>query len=45
MDFGASMFFTDDSMAHAIASLESEKADTILPVLDTWAELIRRVNG
>jgi hypothetical protein len=26
-------------------SLMSEKAETILPVLDTWAEIIRRVNA
>ena len=26
-------------------SLPSEKADTILPVLDRWAEIIRPVNG
>ena len=27
------------------ASLESEKADKILPILDRWADVIRRVNG
>jgi probable F420-dependent oxidoreductase len=37
--------YQDLGVARAITSLESEKADTILPVLDTWAELIRRVNG
>ncbi len=26
-------------------SLMSEKADVILPILDTWAEIIRKVNG
>jgi hypothetical protein len=26
-------------------SLPSEKAETILPVLDRWAEIIRLVNG
>jgi hypothetical protein len=26
-------------------SLMSEKEDTILPILDRWAEIIRAVNG
>ena len=37
--------YQDLGVARAITSLESETAATILPVLDTWAELIRRVNG
>jgi hypothetical protein len=28
-----------------VFSLESEKADTILPVIDGWTKLMRQVNG
>ena len=31
--------------SRAACNLESEKADTILPVIDGWAALIRQVNG
>jgi len=32
-------------VARVVFNLESEKADTILPVVDSWAALMRRVNG
>jgi probable F420-dependent oxidoreductase len=37
--------YQDMGVARAITSIESEKAETVLPVLDQWAEVIRRVNG
>jgi hypothetical protein len=35
--------YRDRGIARAVVSLSSAKADEILPVLDRWAELIRRV--
>ena len=37
--------YEDLSVNRVSCSLMSEKADTILPVLDTWADIIRKVNG
>jgi len=37
--------YRDQGIARVVVSLPSEKADTILPVLDRWAELIRQVNA
>ncbi len=37
--------YQDIGVNRVSCSLESEKADTILPVLDQWADIIRRVNG
>lgn len=32
-------------VASVYPSLPSEKADTILPILDRWVEVMRQVNG
>ena len=37
--------YRDLGIVRACVSLPSEKEDTILPVLDRWAALIRSVNG
>ena len=37
--------YRDLNVDRVSTSLPSEKADTILPVLDRWAEIIRMVNG
>jgi hypothetical protein len=37
--------YQDLGVERVSCSLMSETAETILPVLDTWAEVIRRVNG
>jgi probable F420-dependent oxidoreductase len=37
--------YQDLGVARVVFNLESEKGDTILPVIDGWAELMRRVNG
>jgi len=37
--------YRDMGVDRVSCSLMSEKAETILPVLDTWAEIIRRVNA
>jgi probable F420-dependent oxidoreductase len=37
--------YQDLGVTRVSTSLESEKADTILPILDQWADIIRRVNG
>jgi probable F420-dependent oxidoreductase len=37
--------YQDLNVDRVSTSLPSEKADTILPVLDRWAEIIRMVNG
>lgn len=37
--------YQDLGVNRVSTSLESEKADKILPILDTWADIIRRVNG
>src|SRR5579883_2303620 len=37
--------YRDQGVARVVVSLDSAKADRILPVLDRWAELIRAVRG
>jgi probable F420-dependent oxidoreductase len=37
--------YGDAGVNRVSTSLESAKADVILPILDRWAEIIRRVNG
>ena len=37
--------YRDLGVARVSVSLPAEKADTVLPTLDRWAELIRQVNG
>jgi probable F420-dependent oxidoreductase len=37
--------YEDLGVNRVSTSLESDKADTILPILDRWADIIRRVNG
>jgi probable F420-dependent oxidoreductase len=37
--------YEDLGVARVVFSLESEKADTILPVIDGWHKLMRQVNG
>ncbi len=37
--------YDDLGVNRVSVSLMSEKADTILPILDQWAEIIRKVNG
>ena len=37
--------YRDLGVNRVSTSLPSEKADTILPVLDRWAAIIRAVNG
>ena len=37
--------YQDLDVERVSVSLMSEKEDTILPVLDRWADLIRSVNG
>jgi hypothetical protein len=37
--------YRDLGIVRACVSLPSEKEDTILPLLDRWAGLIRAVNG
>jgi hypothetical protein len=37
--------YRDLGVARVSVSLPAEKGDTVLPVLDRWAELIRQVNG
>src|SRR6516162_10143112 len=37
--------YEDLGVARVVFSLESEKADTILPVMDGWAKLMRQVSG
>jgi probable F420-dependent oxidoreductase len=36
--------YQDLGVSRVVCSLESEKADTILPVVDSWAELMRQVS-
>ena len=35
----------DDGVSRLVVSLDSGKADTILPELDRWATLIRQLDG
>ena len=37
--------YQDLGVARVVFNLESEKADTMLPVIDGWAALMRQVNG
>jgi hypothetical protein len=37
--------YQDVGVNRVSCSLESETASVILPILDQWAEIIRRVNG
>ena len=37
--------YQDLGVSRVVFNLESEKADTILPVVDGWAALMRKVNG
>jgi hypothetical protein len=37
--------YRDLGVDRVITSLDSAKADEVLPVLDRWAEAIRAVNG
>jgi probable F420-dependent oxidoreductase len=37
--------YQDLGVSRVVFNLESEKADTILPVIDSWATLMRQVNG
>jgi probable F420-dependent oxidoreductase len=37
--------FRDLGIARVIVTLDSEKSDTILPILDRWAGLIRQINA
>jgi len=37
--------YEDLGVSRVVFSVESEKADTILPVIDGWAALMRKVNG
>jgi probable F420-dependent oxidoreductase len=37
--------YQDLGVARVVFNLESEKADTMLPVIDSWATLMRQVNG
>ncbi len=37
--------YQDLGVSRVVFNLESEKADTILPVIDGWAGLMRQVNG
>jgi hypothetical protein len=37
--------YQDVGVNRVSCSLESEKASVILPILDQWADIIRKVNG
>ena len=37
--------YVDIGVDRVCTSLDSSKEDEILPVLDKWAEIIRRING
>ena len=37
--------YQDLQVDRICTSLDAAKADVILPILDTWAELIHKVNG
>ena len=37
--------YQDLGVARVVFNLESEKADTVLPVVDAWSALMRQVNG
>ena len=37
--------YQDLGVSRVVFNLESEKADTMLPVIDGWATLMRQVNA
>jgi hypothetical protein len=37
--------YQDLGVSRVVFNLESEKADTIMPVIDSWQKLMRQVNG
>jgi probable F420-dependent oxidoreductase len=37
--------YEDLGVSRVVFSVESEKADTVLPIIDGWAALMRKVNG
>jgi hypothetical protein len=37
--------YEDLGVSRVVFNLESEKADTILPVIEGWTKLMRQVNG
>ena len=37
--------YQDLEVDRVVTSLDAAGADVILPILDTWAELIHKVNG
>ncbi len=44
-DYDTLRRYLDLGVVRVAVSVDSEKAEKILPVLDRWAELMRRVNG
>jgi hypothetical protein len=44
-DYDALMRYKELGVARVVAGLAPEGADKTVPMLDKWAELIRRVNG
>ena len=45
LDYDELASYRDIGVERVCTSLDSEKEDKILPVLDKWAEIIRRING
>jgi hypothetical protein len=45
LDFDLIRQYQDVGVNRVSVSLESDKAPVILPILDQWAEMIRKVNG
>ena len=37
--------YQDLGVSRVVFNLESEKADSIMPVIDSWQKLMRQVNG
>ena len=44
-DLNLAKRYQDLGVDRMVTSLDSAKADEILPLLDSWAEFIRKVNG
>jgi alkanesulfonate monooxygenase SsuD/methylene tetrahydromethanopterin reductase-like flavin-dependent oxidoreductase (luciferase family) len=44
-DYDQLMRYKELGVGRVVAGLPPEGADTVLPLLDKWAELIRKVNG
>jgi hypothetical protein len=44
-DYDQLMRYKQLGVARVVAGLPPEGADKVEPLLDTWAELIRKVNG